>query len=327
MRSKHFYADASIPELYRWFAKETATASPVWEQVSRWVAQTNEVIVLLDGLPGMKRQPNLYLAALRFLGAPLEPGPVLRDWTLQHWEALRDVILTHATQTNEPGRCATLLPLLTQLPGPLALLEVGSSAGLCLYPDRYRYRYTDGATSLDIGDDPSAPLLECHVRSGPLPEPQVPDVIARIGVDLNPLDPRDDDTARWLQSLIWPGQPERERRLRAAISVAATDPATVITGDLIDSLDAALAAVPTGSTPVVFHSAVLAYLDRTRRQEFVDRIRHSGAHWIANEGLRVVPGVGDQVPSGVDPAASFILSTNGRPVARTAPHGQWIEWF
>ncbi len=40
--------------------------------------------------------------------------------------------MSKRTQTNEPGRCAVLLPLLAALPQPLALLEVGASAGLCL---------------------------------------------------------------------------------------------------------------------------------------------------------------------------------------------------
>jgi hypothetical protein len=44
-------------------------------------------------------------------------------------------MLSRSTQTNEPARCATLLPVLAQLPQPLALNEVGASAGLCLLPD------------------------------------------------------------------------------------------------------------------------------------------------------------------------------------------------
>jgi hypothetical protein len=61
----------------------------------------------------------------------------LRSRVLQDKDALRAVMLARSTQTNEPGRCAALLPVLTRLPEPLALLEVGASAGLCLLPDFY----------------------------------------------------------------------------------------------------------------------------------------------------------------------------------------------
>ena len=40
------------------------------------------------------------------------------------------MILARRTQTNEPARCAVLLPALAQLPQPLALIEAGASAGL-----------------------------------------------------------------------------------------------------------------------------------------------------------------------------------------------------
>ena len=76
-------------------------------------------------------------------------------------------IMSRATQTNEVGRCATLLPLLASLPGPLALLEVGCSAGLCLFPDRYSYRFTGsrGDVAVDPVDGPSPVVLPACSRA------------------------------------------------------------------------------------------------------------------------------------------------------------------
>ena len=53
-----------------------------------------------------------------------------------------------------------LLPVLAALPQPLALLEVGASAGLCLYPDRYAYRYGDHLLG------PGEPVLDCAATGG-----------------------------------------------------------------------------------------------------------------------------------------------------------------
>src|SRR5699024_3203234 len=116
----------------------------------------------------------------------------LREVLTTRWSQVRETILTRATQTNEVGRCASLLPLLATLPGPLALVEVGASAGLCLHPDRWSYRYLDDdgceVARVDPPAGPSPVVLDCTV-SGPVPiPPSLPQVVHRGGVDLNPLD-------------------------------------------------------------------------------------------------------------------------------------------
>src|SRR6202048_4830953 len=113
-------------------------------EVLRGAAADPEVIGFLLTLPREKRQPNLFLAAARHLFGTPAGWDQLRSRVLQDTDTLRAVMLSRSTQTNEPGRCAALLPVLAGLPEPLALLEVGASAGLCLLPDFYAYDYGGG---------------------------------------------------------------------------------------------------------------------------------------------------------------------------------------
>jgi hypothetical protein len=311
-----------IAEGYRAFTEEAAEESPLYAALAAAVADDRDVLAFLAGLPAGKRQPNLLFASLRFLGeAPADDAELHRRVT-EDPDRLRTTMLARATQTNEPARCAALLPALAMVEGPLALVEVGASAGLCLYPDRYGYSY-DGRP---VGP-PSTVRLSC-TTSGEVPLPSdVPEVVARIGVDLNPLDVTEAADRAWLRALVWPGPLEAERlgRLDAAAGIAAQDPPTMLTGDLLDRLPDALALVPAGATPVVLHTAVLPYVPRERRADFVDEVRRLPVRWIAQEAAGMVPGTGQPYPGGWGPY--FVLSLDGRPLARTAPHGGWVDWL
>ncbi|WP_042364383.1 DUF2332 domain-containing protein [Streptacidiphilus neutrinimicus] len=307
----------------------TKDHSPAYERIGVAVAESPELVERLTALPPIKRQPNLLLAAVRYLGGPVDSGDAFVAWALDHWEEVRPVILARATQTNEAGRCATLLPLLASLPQPLALIEVGASAGLCLYPDRYRYRY-DGTPA--FGADGSPVTIPC-ATTGPVPLPRpdrLPRVVSRTGVDLNPLDPADADDARWLESLVWPGQQARFDRLRAALSVArdASDPARIVRGDLNARVAELVAAAPQGSTPVVFHTSVLCYLPSEARHAFTTTVRDLPCRWISNEAPDVLTDIDARLPYPAPTERGVnILALDGKPVAFTGPHGERLDWF
>lgn len=322
--------DASAPTAarYRSFAAvEAVGMSPTYESWAAGIAGDPEVVAAIDTLPPARRQPNLVLAAARALGAGTPAYPVFRDWVIDHWDEVRDIALTRTTQTNEAARCAPVLPLLAGLPGPLALLEVGASAGLCLYPDRYSYRYP-GHPPLDPVDGPSEVVLDCAVE-GPAPVPnRPPEVLWRAGIDLNPLDAADPDDLAWLDALIWPEHGDRRARLAAAARIAAADPPRLTRGDLVDELLALAAEAPRDATLVVLHTAVLAYLDPERREQFGAIVRELPGHWISCEGRGVAPGVAD--PS-VDPesvvTSDFVLALDGVAVAWAQPHGRRLSWL
>lgn len=300
--------------------------APLYDVLCRGVARDPAVIGLLDTLPPIKRQPNLLLAGTRFLGGPIEDYASFRTWVISNWSELSALMLVRRTQTNEAGRCATLLPILAALPQPLTMIEVGASAGLCLYPDRYGYRYDDDGITL--GPDAVSVLLECQTFGDvPLPT-RVPEVVGRFGVDLNPLDVTNDDDLRWLEMLVWPGQDHRVARLRAAAQVASAEPPTIVVGDLNDKVADLVASAPTGSTPVVFHTAVLVYLSKEERSRFAATVSQLPAHWISNESEFVFPHIAERVSARpAVPEASFLMALDGVPKAYTGPHGQFIHWL
>ena len=313
---------ASTAQIYRGFARQEARGrSPAYEALAEGVAGDRGILRFLDSLPPEKRQPNLLFAAARYLlGVPADLA-ALRALVRPSGRELAQVMLARRTQTNEPARCALLLPALAQLPQPLALIEVGASAGLTLLVDRYSYDYAGRRIA---GQDPLAPTLRCEPRGRvPLPE-QVPEITWRAGLDLNPLDVASDDDVRWLSCLVWPGEGDRGQRLAAAVATARRDPPAVRRGDLLTGLPALAALAPADATLVVYHSAVLAYVTPEDRQQFAAVVRGLRAVWLSNEAPGVVPGL----PIPPHQGAPFVLARDGStPLALADGHGTWLRWL
>ena len=316
---------------YAAFAGE-AVDSPCFRDWASAVAEDPEIAALIGTLPEIKQQANLVFAAARWHGVPA-PGPYagLRAALLADWDTIRATVMSRSTQTNEVGRLATLTPVFAGLDQPLALIEVGASAGLCLYPDRWGYAWTheDGRTTTLAGPG-GRPPLPCAVTGDPPLPTALPQVAWRAGIDLNPLDVTDPDAMAWLQVLVWPEQAERRERLAAAIEVARTEPPYLRRGDLLTELPALLDEVPAGTWPVVFHSAVIAYLQGPDRERFHDLmtglVADGRCTWVSNEGPRVLPTVaatGPQPPAG----PWFTLGVDGRAVGHAHGHGRGLHWL
>jgi hypothetical protein len=309
-------------ENYRRFARlDAAGRSPAYEQLAYAVADDTLILSFLERLPGAKRQPNLLFAAARYLLSSPPDINSIRNLVTEQPAELTSVMAARRTQTNEAARCAVLLPALAGLPEPLALLEVGAAAGLTLLVDRYSYDYGGHRVP---GTDPEAPTLQCR-PIGPVPLPaRVPEVVWRAGLDLNPLDVDDEDDVRWLSCLVWPDEPDRAARLAAALAVARRLRPPVYQGDLLNDLAGLAAQAPPEATLVIYHSAVLAYVEEDRRRTFASAVRGLGAVWLSNEGHAVLPDV--MTPVGVE--AFFVLVQDGtRVLAVTDPHGTWVEWL
>jgi hypothetical protein len=331
----------TVAEGFRLFGRSEARGrSAAYERLAESVADDAAITGFVASLPPDKHQPNLLFAAARYLlGAPPDIA-ALRDLVGRSTTELTRVMLARRVQTNEPARCAVLLPVLARLPQPLALIDVGASAGLTLLFDRYSYDYAGHRIG---GRDPDAPTLRCEPR-GPVPLPrEVPAIAWRAGLDLNPLDVTDDDAARWLTCLVWPGESDRGQRLAGAIAAARRDPPTVYRGDLLTGLPALAARAPRDATLVIYHSSVLYQVPPPQRERFAATVRDLGASWVYSEGPGIVPGTGlpgtglsgmglpgtgltGTALSGGD-GQTCVVARDGRPVATADSHGAWLRWL
>jgi len=313
-----------LSKAYADFAdQEAGPRSPLYAEICHGVANDRALLAKLVELPLEKQQPNLLLAAAKYLFGTACDWREFRERVETHSDAILVVILARRTQTNEPARCATLLPLLALLPQPLALLEVGASAGLCLLPDKYAYDYGGRRVGPTNGET-NAPLFHCTINDAtPVPKKNL-EVAWRAGLDLNPLNVSDDDDVRWLHALVWPGEGERDRLLDEALAVARRDPPRVVRGDLRHDLAALAAEAPKNATLVVFHTAVLAYVrEASDRDAFVQSVKQLGAQWVSNESANL-----SHVPDlMLRPWERFLLSLNGIPQAYTDAHGTAIDWL
>lgn len=292
-----------IAAVYRRFAAvEAAPRSPVYADLADRIGRDPRTLAFLADLPAVRWQPNLLFAAVQYLNGPLTGWAGFAAALSAQAGAITDLMRTRTVQTNIPARCATLLPALAALPQPLALLEVGASAGLCLHPDRYGYAY-DGHPTL-----PGTPTFHCTASPGtPVPTRPV-EVVWRAGLDLHPLDLTDPDDRAWLDALVWPGEEYLRDQLHAAAEVVSADPPLLHRGDLVTDLPELLDQVPSGATAVVFHTAVLSYVDDPAdRARFAATVAASPAVWLADEAPERIPGLD--------------------PLARTDPHARTIDWI
>ncbi len=333
---------------YRDFAAYADGDSPCFAEWARGVAEDPEVLAWVGGLATPReQQPNLVFAAARWHGlAAPAPYAALRQVLLGDGGppaggAVRATIASRATQTNEVGRLATLVPALAMVAAaqggePLALLEVGASAGLCLFPDRWDYTWVTGQgdSSVEVSTDGGAlGRVRCEVAGDPPLPSRPPPVSWRGGLDLNPLDVTDADTTDWLATLVWPEQHDRLAQLRIACEVARRDPPDLVRADLTADEDVVADAVSRAAEHghvVVFHSAVTAYLPPEDRARFESAMRglvdEGRCHWLANEGKGVHPSITATGPAVPEDLATFVMGLDGQALAWTHGHGRSMTW-
>jgi hypothetical protein len=265
----------AVAAYFRSFGRVARPDSPLYAQVSEVIADSPELLALAGR--STEQSPMVFLAAvhdelLRDPAHPLAryyptvggegPGPGLAEaftaFCAEREERIAATLVTRTTQTNETARCGPLLAAFAAAGDgrPLALIEMGASAGLNLQWDRYAYDYGDGRTA---GAEGSPLSIGCELVGPHVPPLNPPPVSWRVGLDLSPIDASDPADARWLRACLWPDQLARQARLEAALAIAREHPVEVRRGDALADLPGLIAEAPADALVCVFHTAVVAY--------------------------------------------------------------------
>jgi hypothetical protein len=274
-----------------------------------------ELLAIAAAIPADKLPPLLFVAAATFLVLEMEPEPLrgsfprvgapqppldpdisaqFRDFCLDQRDRLGELCARHRYQMNEVGRCAEVVLALAPVSSEgreVALIDLGTGAGLGLHLDRYRYLYRspDGHRAA-VGDPGSSLAIEVEARGGvPPPVPAgLPRVVDRVGIDIEPLDPSDAGVRAWLAACI-PPEIGAVTRFHEAAEIAARHPARAVRGDAREVLPRVLDGVPADALPCLVDSYVHVFFppdDLARFRELLDRLgAERDFDWISLDPL------------------------------------------
>lgn len=269
---------------------------------------------------------------LAALYPPLETKPeVLWDAVAaaieRHDDALFEFLDT-PPQTNEVQRSSPLLGMALRLSDrfklPLALYEIGASAGLNLAFDKYDYELGDGR---EWGDPNALVRIESEWRGNRPPLDAPLEIVSRAGCDRKPLDPHDPDAVERQLAYIWADQYERIGRVSAALMAAAAEPYEVEKADAADWLEAKLSEPAVeGVARVFFHTIVWQYLSDESKARVKAAFERSGA-----SVTETTPLVWMYMESEDHPAGAILKQTvwpggELETAGLSDYHGRWVDW-
>jgi len=346
----------TLAQVYRRFGEVAAAGtSPLYERVAVALSESGEALRAIEAAPARTRHPRVILAALHDL-ALAGRAPALAaayaagdgdaaagaavDTLLRMTGSVVAIAVRRRTRAGETGRGAVLYPAIAEAArragaDAVGLIDVGCRAGLNLTVDRVGITYSNGQS---LGDPSSPVQLAASIVGGrPLPARAMPEVVARVGVDLDPVDVTDADDARWLRACLWPDQRERAARLEAELALAATVPPHLLRGDAVEVLPDAFALVPAGALAVVTTTWALSHFPLESRLRFLHRLGEAAAGravaWASAEGVGVapaIPALGDRPASGhsiIGLAVFDGAALHAEAVGRCWSRGRLLAWL
>jgi hypothetical protein len=281
-------------------------------------------------------------------------GPAARRYVESRLDQITALCREHRYQMNEVTRCTQIAAgIAAAVPdrSPMALVDLGTGAGLGLRLDRYQYEIGGR-----LSGPPDATLrLRSELRGERQPPPaQVPPIAARAGIDVSPVDLSDPAALAWLEACT-PPEAAALTRLAVAVEVARQNPADVVTGDVVDELPAVLDRLPAGLPAVVVDAYLAVFLPSARLARLAEVMaaaaRLRPVTWLSLDPLIPLGPAGRTSVQGLDLPEALIRDyaesgvfavlgartfgrglaghepERGQLLARAHPSGRWMEWI
>ncbi|KAF0819945.1 hypothetical protein KIS4809_1217 [Bacillus sp. ZZV12-4809] len=335
---------ANISSKFKTFGQfECRGSSNLYEFLSNKIAEDNELLVLASEARDGQPVPNLFFGAIHYLllkgkdhelkeyYPSLEEDPrnpqdafqCFKDFCRLNSQEIKEILKTKIVQTNEVRRCAYLFPVFSyifqQAQKPLALIEIGTSAGLQLLWDKYSYSYGTGKIYGNSNADVHL-TSEIRGRNVPIFPEEMPPVASRTGVDLHINDLNNQEDFLWLYSLIWPEHLERRNLFEQAAKCLKENPVRLIEGDGAKLLPGLVKEIPDDHSICVFHTHVANQMPAEGKEQLLAEITACGQNRdifhiynnIQDRGLHL----------------DYFLGTKEfkRIVGHTEGHGKWFTW-
>lgn len=322
---------------------ECKGSSPLYELLSLEISEDDELLELCSYVKEGQPVPNLLFGAVHFLllqgtdhelkyfyGSMIDTPrdetdcfSYFKDYCRKNKHDIISILKEKSVQTNEVRRCSYLYPVFCYVyekaKKPLALIEIGTSAGLQLMWDKYSYSY---GTEVLNGHPESEVHIKAELKDGCLPPlmSTSPPVASRTGLDLHVNDLNNPGDYLWLKALIWPNHSNRRELFESAANYVAESQLALIEGDGVELLPNIAKETPEDAVICVFHTHVANQLPIESKRKLLDNIKQIGEN---RDIFHVYNNIQDR-----DLHLDYYIDgyKYENTVGESDGHGKWFSW-
>jgi hypothetical protein len=323
---------------------ECKGSSELYEFLAIEIAKDNELLEICTYVRNGQPVPNLLFGAVHYLllkgfehklkefypSIVVEAKPhndsfaYFKEFCLINKNEIIHLLQIKLVQTNEVRRCAYLYPVFNfiyeKTKKPLALIEIGTSAGLQLLWDKYSYSYNANEV---VGNKDSRLHITSELKGEitPFLLSTPPPVSTRMGIDLNTVDLTDEEEYLWLKSLIWPEHKDRLMMFERAASYIKECLVQLVEGDGVSLLKGIVDRVSNDSAVCIFHTHVANQMLIKTRKQLLSIVESIGKD---RDVFHIYNNIQDR-----DLHLDFYLNgaEHKHTVAETEGHGKWFKWL